>query len=150
MLLLRWHAPASLCNGWYVHHHYVPYYVTYAFLPPFHVPNHSIPLFPRVSVCVHIVCLVSVSVLFNILNATRVDLATGAEHRTREGLVGNPLGGCSWGALLHHTINLLQGQTLGLGDEEVGIDESASAETAPDEEDGRFEVSVLFFPPCRV
>lgn len=47
----------------------------------------------------------------------------------------NPLGGGSWGALLEHAINLLKRQTLGLRNKEVSIDESASAETTPDEED---------------
>ena len=58
-----------------------------------------------------------------------------------KGLMGLPLGGGSGSGLLHHLINLLERQTLGLGDEEVAVDEGACAETSPDEKDGRLEVS---------
>lgn len=44
--------------------------------------------------------------------------------------------------LLHHAVDLLQRQTLGLGDEEVGVDEGASAKTTPHEEDARLQVAV--------
>jgi len=65
-------------------------------------------------------------------------------HSLSESLVWNPLGGCTWGRLLHHTINLLERQTLCLWNQEVGVDESACAETSPDEEDGGFEVTLVF------
>lgn len=39
------------------------------------------------------------------------------------------------GRLAVQQVDLLEGQTLGLGDEEVGEDEAADAGTAPDEED---------------
>jgi hypothetical protein len=62
---------------------------------------------------------------------------------TGEGLVRSPLGRGSGSGLLHHLINLLERETLGLGNEEVSVDEGACAETTPDEEDGRLEVSAL-------
>lgn len=60
---------------------------------------------------------------------------------TGEGLMGPPLGGGSGSGLLHHLIDLLERQTLGLGNEEVSVDEGAGAETTPDEEDGGLEVT---------
>lgn len=56
--------------------------------------------------------------------------------------IGLPLGRVSGVGLLHHLVNLLQSKTLGLGDEEVGVDESAETQTAPDEEDGRLHVTL--------
>lgn len=56
-------------------------------------------------------------------------------HLVRKGGSWLPLGGCSWSCLLHHAVDLLEGQTLGFWDEEVGVDEAKSAEGAPDEED---------------
>lgn len=64
-------------------------------------------------------------------------------HGLGEGGVRSPLGRGSGSGLLHHLINLLERQTLGLGDEEVGVDEGAGAETAPDEEDGGLEVATV-------
>jgi len=55
----------------------------------------------------------------------------------------DPLGTGSWSRLLHHAVNLLKRQALGLRNEEVGVHESARAETAPNEEDGRFEVAFV-------
>lgn len=60
-----------------------------------------------------------------------------------EGAGGLPLGRGPGGGLLHHLVDLLERETLGLGDEEVGVDEGAGAETAPDEEDGRLEVAAF-------
>lgn len=60
-----------------------------------------------------------------------------------EGLVRSPLSRGSGSGLLHHLVNLLERQTLGLGNEEVSVDEGAGAETTPDEEDGRLEVSAV-------
>lgn len=60
-----------------------------------------------------------------------------------EGGSGLPLGRSPGGGLLHHLIDLLERETLGLGDEEVSVDKGAGAETAPDEEDGRLEVAAL-------
>lgn len=50
-------------------------------------------------------------------------------------LMGLPLGGSAGSSLLHHLVDLLQGQALGLGNQEVGVDQGAGAETTPDEED---------------
>ena len=60
-----------------------------------------------------------------------------------EGVGGPPLGRGPGSGLGHHLIDLLQGQTLGLGDEEVGVDESDCAETSPDEEHRGAEVTLL-------
>lgn len=76
----------------------------------------------------------------NILKSVDTNLLA---HSAGESLVGNPLGGVSWGSLFHHTINLLEGKTLGLWHEEVSVDESAGTKTSPYEEDAGFEVSVL-------
>ena len=46
-------------------------------------------------------------------------------------------------SLLHHLVDLLQGQTLGLGDEEVGVDKGTGAERAPDEEDLGAQVALV-------
>lgn len=64
-------------------------------------------------------------------------------HGLGEGGVRTPLSRGSGSGLLHHLINLLERQALGLGDEEVGVDEGAGAETAPDEEDGGPEVATV-------
>lgn len=65
-------------------------------------------------------------------------------HMGGEGLAGLPFGGGARSRLFHHLINLLEGQALGLGDEEIGVDESARAETTPDEKDGGLEVAAVF------
>lgn len=64
-------------------------------------------------------------------------------HGSGESLMWDPLGGCTWGTLLHHAVDLFQTQTLGLRNQEVGVDESASAETTPNEEDGGLEVALV-------
>lgn len=56
---------------------------------------------------------------------------------------GLPLGRGTGSGLLHHLVDLLERQALGLGNEEVGVDEGSSAETTPDEEDGRLHVSAV-------
>jgi len=40
-------------------------------------------------------------------------------HLAGECLMRHPFGGVSWGSLLHHAVDLLQRQALGLRDEEV-------------------------------
>ena len=57
--------------------------------------------------------------------------------------MGSPLGRGTGSGLLHHTVDLLERKTLGLRDKEPRVDEGASAETAPDEEDGRSEVALI-------
>lgn len=64
-------------------------------------------------------------------------------HSLGKGGVRSPLSRGSGSSLLHHLINLLERQALGLGDEEVGVDEGAGAQTAPDEEDGGLEVATV-------
>ena len=54
-----------------------------------------------------------------------------------------PAGRGTGGGLLHHLVNLLEGETLGLRNEEVGVDECASAQTSPHEEDTRLEVALV-------
>lgn len=71
------------------------------------------------------------------------DLEVTSTHGLGEGLMRSPLGGGSGSGLLHHLINLLKRQTLGLGNEEVSVDEGAGAETTPDEEDGGLEVTAV-------
>lgn len=72
----------------------------------------------------------------DISNDVLVKSAVLHAHVRGEGGVGHPLGGSTGSGLLHHAVDLLKRQTLGLGDEEEGVDEGESAETTPDEEDG--------------
>lgn len=55
----------------------------------------------------------------------------------------NPLGRSAGGALLQHGVDLLQSETLGLGHEEVCVDEAQTAQTAPDVEDLGSKVSLV-------
>jgi hypothetical protein len=56
---------------------------------------------------------------------------------------GLPLGRSARGGLLHHLVDLLEGEALGLRDEEVGVDEGASAQASPYEEDAGLEVALV-------
>ncbi|KFZ08750.1 hypothetical protein V501_05831 [Pseudogymnoascus sp. VKM F-4519 (FW-2642)] len=55
-------------------------------------------------------------------------------HLGGEGGVGHPFVGGARGGLLEHLVDLLEGEALGLGDEEVGEGEGDAAEGAPHEE----------------
>ena len=67
----------------------------------------------------------------------------GEAHVGSEGAVGDPLGGVARGGLLEHAVDLLEGEALGLGDEEVAVEEADGAEGAPDEEDLGSEVALV-------
>lgn len=56
-------------------------------------------------------------------------------HLSRESGVWLPLARGAGSRLLQHLVDLLEGKTLGLGDEEVGEYEGNAAESAPHEED---------------
>ena len=56
----------------------------------------------------------------------------------------HPLGRCTRRSLLQHAINLLEGKTLGLGDEEVGEGEGNEAQRTPHEVDLGAEIRVAF------
>lgn len=58
----------------------------------------------------------------------------GKSHLGRERGVGAPLGRRAGGRLLQHAIDLFQREALGFRDQQVGVDETESAERAPDEE----------------
>jgi hypothetical protein len=47
-------------------------------------------------------------------------LLASCVHGGRKGLVRLPLAGCAGSRLLQHLVDLLEGEALGLGDEEVG------------------------------
>lgn len=86
----------------------------------------------------------------DILDDLQVELATvGVADGGSEGLVRDPLGGGTGSGLLHHAVNLLKRKTLGFGHKEVRIDEGACAETHPDEEDGRSEVTLILVDHVR-
>ncbi|KFZ02513.1 hypothetical protein V500_00150 [Pseudogymnoascus sp. VKM F-4518 (FW-2643)] len=70
------------------------------------------------------------------------DALVGEVHLGGEGGVGDPLVGGAGGGLLEHLVDLLQGEALGLGDEEVGEGEGDAAEGAPHEEDLGAEVGL--------
>lgn len=80
----------------------------------------------------------------DILDDLLVELAIDKTHIGSEGGVGHPLGGCPGGGLLHHAVDLLESEALGLGDEEERVDEAAGAEGTPDEEDLCAEVGLVF------
>ena len=70
------------------------------------------------------------------------DVASDLAGLGGEGSRRAPLGRVARVGLRQHLVDLLERETLGLGDEEVGIDEAAGAESTPDEEDGRAEVAL--------
>ena len=55
----------------------------------------------------------------------------------------HPLGTRTGSRLLHHLVDLLKRETLGLRDQEVGVDKGGCAESAPHEEDGGLEVAFV-------
>lgn len=73
-----------------------------------------------------------------------LDVLLGEVHVGREGRVRNPLRGRARRRLLHHAVHLLEGQALGLGNEEVGKGKRDAAEAAPHEEDVGLQVCVAF------
>ena len=64
-------------------------------------------------------------------------------HVSGVGAVWHPLGRFTWSSLLEHAVNLLKGQSLGLGDEEVRVEEAAGAEGAPEKENLGSEVALI-------
>lgn len=56
--------------------------------------------------------------------------------------VWHPLSRSSWRSLLQHAVHLLKGETLGLRNENVGVDEAEEAKGAPEEEHLGTEVGV--------
>ncbi|GMG06007.1 unnamed protein product [Aspergillus oryzae] len=71
------------------------------------------------------------------------DVLLGESHVGGEGGVRLPLGRGPWRGLLHHLVDLLEGESLGLGDEEVGVEEGAGAEGSPDEEHLGLEIALV-------
>lgn len=61
----------------------------------------------------------------------------------RIGRMRHPFGRLAGCSLLQHTVNLLERQTLGLGNQEVGEEDARSARSTPDEEDLRLEIAIL-------
>ena len=55
----------------------------------------------------------------------------------------HPLGRVARVGLLHHAVDLLEREALGLGHEEVGVHEADGAERAPDEEHLGAEVALV-------
>lgn len=70
------------------------------------------------------------------------DALVGKVHLGGEGGVGNPFVRGARGGLLEHLVDLLEGEALGLGDEEVGEGEREAAEGTPHEEDLGAEVGL--------
>ena len=78
------------------------------------------------------------NVLDSLLGAgttTNLESLVGKVHLGGKGGVWHPLVGSAWGGLLQHLVDLLEGEALGLWDEEVGKEERSAAEGAPHEED---------------
>jgi hypothetical protein len=61
----------------------------------------------------------------------------------------NPLGRVARRRLLKHKIDLLQAQTLGLGDKEVGEEYAGGAGRSPDEEHLGLQVAIFFVHEVR-
>lgn len=79
-----------------------------------------------------------------ILDSYRELAVLGHTHVLRKGRLGHPAGRLAGRAdFLHHAVDLLEGETLGFPHEEVGVDEAASAQGAPKEEDLRTEVGLV-------
>lgn len=60
-----------------------------------------------------------------------------------ESVMRSPLGGVARIGLLQHGIDLLECQTLGLGDQEEGVNEAACAQTSPHVEDLGAQVGLV-------
>lgn len=69
-------------------------------------------------------------------------LLTDIAHICSIRAVWHPFSRCSWRSLLQHAVHLLQGEALGLGDENVGVDEAEEAKRAPEEEHFGAEIGV--------
>lgn len=67
----------------------------------------------------------------------------GETHLGRVGGLRLPLGRGTRSGLLHHPVDLLQGETLGFGNQEVSVDAGAGTERAPDEEHLGAEVTLV-------
>jgi len=61
---------------------------------------------------------------------------------SRPSAVRHPRGGCTRSSLFQHAVDLLEGKALGLGNEDVSVDEAGSAEGAPDKEHAGLEVGL--------
>ena len=80
----------------------------------------------------------------HILHNLRCESALVREtHLGREGGVWDPFGRVTGRRLLQHAIDLFERETLGLGNEHVGVDETADAEGTPDEEDFGAQVALV-------
>lgn len=64
-------------------------------------------------------------------------------HLVSKGGVGLPSRGGAGSGLLHHLIDLLQRQALGLGNKEVGVDKATGTEGTPEEEHLRAQVGLV-------
>lgn len=56
----------------------------------------------------------------------------------------NPLGRCARRRLIEHSVDLLQREAFGLGDEEPSVNERGGAKNTPDIEDLSAEVGFVF------
>ena len=65
-----------------------------------------------------------------------------AELAVGVGLMGHPAGGGAGRGLGHHLVDLLERETLGLGDEEVGEEQAADTGGTPDEENLGTEIAL--------
>ena len=64
-------------------------------------------------------------------------------HFGCESGVGHPFSGVAGCSLFQHAVDLFEGEALGFGDEDVGVEEAADAEGAPDEEDFGAEIAFV-------
>ena len=67
----------------------------------------------------------------------------GQTHLGREGAVRLPLRRRERRALLHHLVDLLQGQALGFVHQEERVNKAAGAQGSPDEEDLGVQVALV-------
>ena len=76
-------------------------------------------------------------------NLRRQSALVRETHFRSESAVGYPFGGVAGCGLLQHAVDLFEGEALGFGDEDVGVQEAADAEGAPDEENFGAEVALV-------
>lgn len=69
------------------------------------------------------------------LNVGNLSRLIGHSHLSSKSAVWDPLSTGHWCRLLQHSVDLFKSKTLGLWDQEIGVDEAECAERSPEEED---------------
>ena len=75
--------------------------------------------------------LKSASLPLDVLDVVDIDQTVLNACVLSVGVAWAPLGGCAGAGLLHHLVDLLEREALGLGDQEVGVEEGARCRDRP-------------------